>query len=45
MSWSTIIVAGFLVMLAVLGHSVWHHEVVAVANIIVTFFTGAHVVG
>ena len=45
MSLSTVIVAGFLIMLAVLGHSVWHGGEVAVANFAVKLFTGAHVTG
>lgn len=45
MSVSTIIIAGFLIMLAVLGHSVWHGGEVAVANFVVQAFTGAHVTG
>ena len=40
-----VIILGFLVMLAVLGHGVWHGTEVAVANFIVQLFTGAHVVG
>ncbi len=36
---------GFLIMLAVLGHSAWHGAEVAVANFVVQLFTGAHVTG
>lgn len=44
-SFSAIIVVGFFVMLAVLGHSLWHGGEVAIANFIVNAFTGAHVTG
>jgi hypothetical protein len=42
---STIITAGFLVMLAVLGHTLWHGGEVAIAGFFVNVFTGAHVTG
>jgi hypothetical protein len=45
MSLSSVIMAGFAVMLAVLGHTVWHGGEVAIANFIVQVFTGAKVVG
>lgn len=45
MSLYTVIVAGFLVMLAVLGHSLWHGGEVAIANFVVQVFTGARVTG
>ena len=45
MSLSVIIIAGFLIMLAVLGHGSWHGAEVTVANFVVNVFTGAHVVG
>lgn len=45
MSLSTAIVAGFLIMLAVLGHSSWHGAEATIANFIVQLFTGAHVTG
>jgi hypothetical protein len=45
MSISTVIMAGFVIMLAVLGHTVWHGGEVAIANFIVQVFTGAKVVG
>lgn len=45
MSVSAIIIVGFLIMLAVLGHGVWHGPEVAFANVIVGFFTGSHVTG
>lgn len=40
-----VIILGFLVMLAVLGHGVWHGAEVTVANFIVNLFTGSHVTG
>jgi hypothetical protein len=40
-----IIIAGFLIMLAVLGHGVWHGAEVAIASFVVNAFTGAHVSG
>jgi len=45
MSISVIIIAGFLIMLAVLGHGSWHGAEVTVANFVVNIFTGAHVTG
>lgn len=39
------IIIGFLVMLAVLGHSAWHGAETAIANFVVELFTGAHVTG
>jgi hypothetical protein len=45
MSVSTILIAGFLIMLAVLGHTVWHGGEIAVANFVVQLFTGGHVTG
>ena len=45
MSLSAIIISGFLIMLAVLGHGSWHGSEVTVANWIVGIFTGAHVTG
>ena len=45
MSLSVIIIAGFLIMLAVLGHGAWHGAEVTVCNFIVNLFTGAHTVG
>lgn len=45
LSLSTVIIAGFLVMLAVLGHSLWHGGETAVAGFIVQIFTGAKVTG
>lgn len=45
MSISVIIIAGFLIMLAVLGHGSWHGAEVTVANFVVNVFTGAHVSG
>lgn len=44
-SLSTLFVIIFLVMLAVLGHGVWHHWMVGLLNLIVGLFTGAHVYG
>jgi len=40
---ATVAMIGCLIMLAVLGHGVWHGAEVAVANFIVNFFTGSHV--
>lgn len=39
------IILAFLVMLAVLGHSLWHGAETAIANFVVNLFTGAHVTG
>lgn len=41
----TAIMAGFLIMLAVLGHGAWHGAEVTVASFIVNLFTGGHVTG
>lgn len=45
MNVQTIIAIAAVVMLAVLGHSIWHTELVAVAGFFVNIFTGAHVTG
>jgi hypothetical protein len=42
---SSILTIGFLVMLAVLGHTLWHHAEAEVANFFVYIFTGSHVTG
>lgn len=43
MNLSIIILAGFLIMLAVLGHGAWHGAEVSVADFFVNLFTGARV--
>lgn len=45
MSVVTIIMVAFVICLAVLGHTVWHAEAIALTNVIVGFFTGGHVTG
>lgn len=45
MSVSAIIITGFFIMLAVLGHTVWHGGEIAIANFIVSVFTGGRVSG
>lgn len=45
MSISVMIIVAFIICLAVLGHSVWHPEMIALMNIVVGFFTGGHVTG
>lgn len=42
---SAVLIVGFLVMLAVLGHGQWHGAEVAIADFVVNTFTGAHVTG
>ena len=32
-----------LILLGVLGHTVWHPEAITAANFVVNLFTGAHV--
>ena len=44
-TWTVLFTILLIITLAVLGHSVWHTEIVAVLNVIVEFFTGGHVVG
>lgn len=39
------LLAAVLLMLGVLGHSIWHGGEIAVANVIVEVFTGGHVTG
>jgi hypothetical protein len=44
-STAVIIFALLLITIAVLGHSVWHAEVLAVMNFLTQVFTGGHAVG
>ena len=44
-TWAVLFTILLIITLAVLGHTVWHTEVVAVLNVITDFFTGGHVVG
>jgi hypothetical protein len=45
MSFAAIIMVIFVICLAVLGHTVWHPEGIALFNVVVGFFTGGHVTG
>jgi len=45
LTWATFIFILLLVTLGVLGHSIWHSEMVTVFNFLTELFTGAHVVG
>lgn len=45
MSLINAIIIGALVMLAVLGHSLWHGPMVVILGFFVSLFTGAHVTG
>ena len=44
-TWAVLFTILLIITLAVLGHSVWHTEIVAILNVITDFFTGGHVVG
>jgi hypothetical protein len=44
-TWAVLFTILLVATLAVLGHTVWHTEIVAVLNVITDFFTGGHVVG
>ena len=43
-TWTLLFTIFLLVTIAVLGHTVWHTQVIAVLNVIVEFFTGGHAV-
>lgn len=45
MNWTFILVLALLVTVGVLGHSIWHAEVVTVFNWITYLFTGTSVSG
>jgi hypothetical protein len=45
MQFVTLLIIGFLIMLAVLGHGAWHHGEIEFANAMVAAFTGGHVTG
>lgn len=45
MSVFAIIIIAFIIMLAVLGHGVWHGPEIAFLNVVAGFFTGGHVTG
>lgn len=45
MSVFAIIIIAFVVMLAVLGHGVWHGPEIAFLNVVANFFTGGKVTG
>jgi hypothetical protein len=45
LSWFAVVVILLLIALGVLGHTVWHTQVVTVFNFLTELFTGAHVVG
>lgn len=43
-TWTLLFTIFLLITIAVLGHTVWHTQVLAVLNVIVGFFTGGHAV-
>lgn len=43
-TWTVFFTILLLITLAVLGHTVWHSEIISVLNVIVDFFTGGHAV-
>jgi hypothetical protein len=44
-TWTVLFTILLVITLAVLGHTVWHSELVSVMNVLTDFFTGGHVVG
>jgi hypothetical protein len=44
-TWTILFTILLLITLAVLGHTVWHHEMVSIMNLLVEAFTGGHAVG
>jgi hypothetical protein len=44
-TWAVFFTILLVITLAVLGHTVWHAEIIAVLNVITEFFTGGHAVG
>jgi hypothetical protein len=44
-TWAVFFTILLVITIAVLGHTVWHTEVVAVMNVLTDFFTGGHAVG
>jgi hypothetical protein len=44
-SLSAVFAIAFIIMLAVLGHTIWHGPAIVVANLIVSLMTGGKVTG
>lgn len=44
-SWAVFFTILLLITLAVLGHTVWHSEMLSIMNLLVNAFTGGHAVG
>jgi hypothetical protein len=44
-TWTILFTILLLIAIAVLGHTVWHTEVLAVMSVLTEFFTGGHAVG
>lgn len=44
-SWVVFFTILLLITLAVLGHTVWHSELLSVMNFLTNTFTGGHAVG
>ena len=44
-TWTVLFTILLLITIAVLGHTVWHTEMVAVMNFLTGIFSGGHVVG
>jgi hypothetical protein len=43
-TWTLVFTVLLVIAIAVLGHTVWHAQVLGVLNVIVQFFTGGHAV-
>lgn len=44
-TWGVLFTVLLLITLAVLGHTVWHPEMVTIMNFLTNAFTGGHAVG
>jgi hypothetical protein len=44
-TWTVLFMILLLIVVAVLGHTVWHSELLSVMNFLVNAFTGGHAVG
>ncbi|HEY6314086.1 MAG TPA: hypothetical protein VIY52_25270 [Streptosporangiaceae bacterium] len=44
-TWTLLFFILLVIVIAVLGHTVWHTGVLAVMNVLTGFFTGGHAVG
>ena len=44
-TWTVLFTILLVIVIAVLGHTVWHAPVLAVMNVLTEFFTGGHATG